>query len=155
MNFGNMENHLAYATNNYSNQYEYRFELNSVSHTCLEARDLKMREENLSMINLRDPLVRAHYFPTNKHFLPIPISIMLIIMRKSLSSHHHSMDIITWNNLPCVIQQVRPLSNSSIFNHYNSIYDGARIYPCLESRNHFDQDSGLMKYQRKCSEKLR
>lgn len=27
-----MENHLAYATNNYSNQYEYRFELNSQSY---------------------------------------------------------------------------------------------------------------------------
>lgn len=28
-NFENMESHLVYATNNHSNQYEYRFELNS------------------------------------------------------------------------------------------------------------------------------
>ena len=154
MNFGKMENPLAYATNNYSNQYEYRFELNSQSYMSGS-----QRFENEGRKSCYDQFERSFsegsLFSHQQTFSPysnvynVGNNEKVFIQPPSFNGYYNMEQPSMCNPTS------EALSNSSIFNHYNSIYDGTRIYPSLASGNHFDQDSGLMKYQRKCSENHR
>ena len=149
-----MASHLVYATNNHSTQYEYRFELNSQSYMSGS-----QRFENEGRKSCYDQFERSFsegsLFSHQQTFSPysnvynVGNNEKVFIQPPSFNGYYNMEQPSMCNPTS------EALSNSSIFNHYNSIYDGTRIYPSLASGNHFDQDSGLMKYQRKCSENHR
>ena len=150
-----MESHLVYATNNHSNHYKYRFELNSQSYMSES-----QRFENEGRKSHYDQFERSFsegsLFFHQETFSPYS-NICNVNNNETVFAQlpsfngYHSTDNAEQPSMCNPTSEA--LSESSSFNNYNSIYDGAGIYPCLEPGNHFDQDSGLMNHQRTlCSE---
>ena len=153
-NLKNMESHLVYATNNHSSQYEHRFELNSQSYMSesqgFESEGGKSHYDQFERsFHEGSLLFHQQTFSPYSNICYVGNNETVFIQPPSFNGCHSADN----TEQPSMCNPTsEALSESSIFSYYNSICDGARIYPCLESRNHFDQDPGLMKYQRKCSE---
>ena len=149
-----MESRLVYATNNHSSQYEHRFELNSQSYMSeSQGFESEGRKSHYGQFERSfhegSLLFHQQTFSPYSDICYVGNNEKVFIQPPSFNGYYNMEQPSMCNPTS------EALSNSSIFNHYNSIYDGTRIYPSLASGNHFDQDSGLMKYQRKCSENHR
>ena len=143
-----MERHLVYATNNHSSWYEHRFELNSQG---FENKGRKSHyDQSERSFSKGSLLFHQQTFSPYSNICYVNNNERVFIRPPSFNGYH-STDNAQQPSMCNPTSEV--LSESSIFSYYNSIYDGARIYPCLEPENHFDQDSGLMNHQRnQCSE---
>ena len=149
-----MESHLVYATNNHSSQYERRFELNSQSYMSesqgFESEGRKSHYGQFERFFHEGSLLfHQQTFCPYSNICYVGNNETVFIQPPSFNGY------LSTDNAkqPSMCNPAsEALSESSSFSYYNSIYDGARIYPCLEPGNLFDQD-GLMNRQRtQCSE---
>lgn len=143
-------NHVKHATNNRSNHYEYRFELNSRS-TMSESQRFENEGKKSHYDQFERSFSKGSLFFNQQIFSPSSNICNVdnnggVCIQPSSFNGYYSIDNM---DQPYTCNQTsEALSESSIFSNYNSIYNGARIYPYIESGTNFDQDSSLMKHQR-------